>query len=249
MDGKIFINYRRADSIAVAGRLRDRFAEIFGRDKVFMDVDDIPIGFDFVDDLEKQVAACDAMLSIVGPNWLDAKDMAGQLRLGNPGDYVTIEIKEALARNTPVIPVLVDGTPMPTMEQLPDPLKPFARRNAFPLRNTNFGSDADALIKKMGEALGGELGAPPSKRQLDNYTMPLSAFETLTKISGWFLRQGTIWLSILKDPKEYIARIDIDSSKAFGDSIQRGHDLALKPIRRDKSNYYHRGAGVGGSFV
>jgi hypothetical protein len=154
MAGKIFINYRRADSIAVAGRLRDRLAEIFGRDKIFMDVEDIPIGCDFVDDLEKQVAACDAMLSIVGPNWLSAKDAAGQPRLGNPGDYVTIEVKTALARKIPVIPVLVDGTAMPTAEQLPDSLKLFARRNAFLLRNTNFGGDAGALVKKMREALG-----------------------------------------------------------------------------------------------
>ena len=82
----------------MAGRLHDRLAEIFGRDKIFMDVEDIPIGCDFVDDLEKQVAACDAMLSIVGPNWLSAKDAAGQPRLGNPGDYVTIEVETALAR-------------------------------------------------------------------------------------------------------------------------------------------------------
>jgi hypothetical protein len=44
MAGKIFINYRREDSIAIAGRLHDRLAETFGRDNVFMDVDNIPVG-------------------------------------------------------------------------------------------------------------------------------------------------------------------------------------------------------------
>jgi hypothetical protein len=32
---KIFINYRRDDSIAIAGRLHDRLAEAFGRDNLF----------------------------------------------------------------------------------------------------------------------------------------------------------------------------------------------------------------------
>ena len=35
MAGKIFINYRRDDSIAAAGRLHDRLAEAFGRDPDF----------------------------------------------------------------------------------------------------------------------------------------------------------------------------------------------------------------------
>ena len=32
MAGKIFINYRRDDSIGMAGRLHDRLAQTFGRD-------------------------------------------------------------------------------------------------------------------------------------------------------------------------------------------------------------------------
>ena len=48
MAGKIFINYRRDDSI-VAGRLHDRLAETFGRDNLFMDVDNIPVGINFED--------------------------------------------------------------------------------------------------------------------------------------------------------------------------------------------------------
>ena len=35
MAGKIFINYRRNDSIATAGRLHDRLVEAFGGDNLF----------------------------------------------------------------------------------------------------------------------------------------------------------------------------------------------------------------------
>jgi len=36
MAGKVFISYRRDDSIAAAGRLHDRLAKTFGRNNVFM---------------------------------------------------------------------------------------------------------------------------------------------------------------------------------------------------------------------
>ena len=38
MAGKIFINYRREDSIGTAGRLHDRLAQVFGRKNLFVDV-------------------------------------------------------------------------------------------------------------------------------------------------------------------------------------------------------------------
>jgi hypothetical protein len=63
MAGKIFINYRREDSISTAGRLHDRLAQTFGRKNLFMDVDHIPAGVDFVDCLSCRVAACDVFLA------------------------------------------------------------------------------------------------------------------------------------------------------------------------------------------
>jgi TIR domain len=98
MAGKIFINYRRDDAISTAGRLHDRLAQTFGRNNLFMDVDHIPAGVDFVDYLHSQVAACDVFLAVIGPNWLDAKDDSGRRRFDNPDDFVTIEIAAALAR-------------------------------------------------------------------------------------------------------------------------------------------------------
>src|SRR5262245_14781790 len=112
MADKIFINYRRDDSPVTAVRLHDRLAQTFGRDQLFMDVDNIPVGIDFEKHLNSQVAACDAMLVVIGPNWLNAKDDAGQPRLQQPDDFVAIEIAAARSRDIRVIPVLVDGAGM-----------------------------------------------------------------------------------------------------------------------------------------
>src|SRR5262245_2007383 len=113
MARKIFISYRREDSISTAGRLHDRLAKTFGRKNLFMDVDHIPAGVDFVDYLQRQVAACDVFLAVIGPNWLDAKDDNGGRQFDNHEDFVRIEIAAALARNIRVIPVLIDGASPP----------------------------------------------------------------------------------------------------------------------------------------
>src|SRR5260370_37483262 len=110
----IFINYRRDDSISTAGRLHDRLAQTFGRKNLFMDVDHIPAGVDFVDYLHSQEAACDVVLAVIGPNWLNAKDDLGRRRFDNPDDVVTIESAAALARNIRVIPVLDHVARAPT---------------------------------------------------------------------------------------------------------------------------------------
>jgi hypothetical protein len=150
---KIFINYRRDDSIGMAGRLHDRLAQTFGRDNLFMDVDHIPVGADFVTYLNDQVAACDVILVVIGPNWLRVKDKTGQRRLHQADDFVAIEIAAALSRDIRVIPVLVEGARMPKASDLPDSLKPLARRQAIEMRHAHFGRDAEALLARMGEAL------------------------------------------------------------------------------------------------
>jgi adenylate cyclase len=154
MSDKIFINYRREDSIGTAGRLRDRLAEAFGEESLFMDVDNIPAGDDFAADLNNQVTACRVFLAVIGPNWLDAKDESGVRRLDNPDDFVTIEIAAALARgDIRIIPVLVDNAPMPKADKLPESIKPLVRRNAVELRNSQFRRDAEMLVAIMRETL------------------------------------------------------------------------------------------------
>ena len=143
-------------SAHIAGRLHDALASTFGRNKLFMDVDNIPVGRDFEDYLKSQVTACDAMLAVIGPNWIDGKNETGQRRLDNPDDFVAIEIGAALARNIPVVPVLVDGARMPKANELPDSLKLLARRQAVQVRHTNFSSDAESLVRRLREALGME---------------------------------------------------------------------------------------------
>jgi len=153
MPGKIFINYRRDISAAAAGRLSDRLVQHFDLD-IFMDIDGIEPGVDFVKALDDQVAQCSAFIAVIGPGWADLKNAEGQRRLDQANDHVRIEIESALKRDIRVIPVLVDGAGMPKAELLPDSLKPLSRRNAVTLSHQRFGAEVDELARALERALG-----------------------------------------------------------------------------------------------
>ena len=145
----VFISYRRADSAPYAGRLYDRLSARFGADQVFMDVDDIPPGEDFGAHIEAKVASCDAMVTVIGTNWLTLRNDNDQLRLSDPEDFVGLEISLALERNILVIPALVGGARMPSLKDLPSPLKKLAQRNAVTLDDEDFQRDAEQLIQAL----------------------------------------------------------------------------------------------------
>lgn len=86
---KIFINYRREDSQAWAGRLSDRIEERFQPDQIFMDIDMEP-GVDFVKEIEVAVQSCDVLIAVIGQRWLSVTDEAQQRRIDSEQDWVRL---------------------------------------------------------------------------------------------------------------------------------------------------------------
>jgi hypothetical protein len=146
---RIFINYRRDDTAGIAGRLHDHLAKSLPRSAIFMDVDTMLPGVDFVKQIEAQVGQCDVLLAVMGRRWMEAVQERATTRARNDKDYVRIEVASALSRDIPVIPVLVDGATMPDEEDLPDDLKSLARRHAVELRHTRFTADAGAIVSAL----------------------------------------------------------------------------------------------------
>jgi hypothetical protein len=154
MAAKVFLCYRRDDSAAFTGRVQDRLVQEFGRDLLFMDVDAIPLGVNFVTALHEAVAECEVLLAVIGPNWLEARDDARARRLDDPDDFVRIEIGAALQRNIPVIPILQGGAKVPRTNQLPEDLKELPLRNGLDVRNSSFHSDLEPLVQGLKTKLG-----------------------------------------------------------------------------------------------
>lgn len=146
---RIFISYRRDDSAGYAGRLYDRLATHFGADNIFMDIDTLRPGQNFVRVIEEAVDSCDALVALIGKQWLTITDKEGLRRLDNPHDYVRLEIQTALDRDILVIPALVRDAAMPRSTTLPDELAPLAQRHALQLSDTRFHDDVDVLIQTI----------------------------------------------------------------------------------------------------
>ncbi len=145
---KIFISYRRGDSIAYAGRIHDHLSQHFGADEVFMDIGGIAPGEDFVNVLDARVADSDVVIALIGPGWLNASDERGR-RIDQPDDFVRYELAAALEQGKRLIPVLVSGARMPGADQLPPALARLARCQAHPVDDSRFAYDLDALIRTL----------------------------------------------------------------------------------------------------
>jgi hypothetical protein len=148
MTKNIFLSYRRDDSRGYTNAIYTLLELHFPADSIFMDVDTLIPGSDFVQSLEEAVEACDIFLAIIGPRWENIEDHKGLRRLENPEDFVRIEVAHALKRGIPVIPILVDGAQMPFSENLPDNIKELARRHAFSIGD-HMRSDVQRLIKVL----------------------------------------------------------------------------------------------------
>lgn len=145
----IFISYRREETAAYAGRLRDRLIQEFGADQVFMDVDTIDLGVDFTEVIENAVSDVDVLLCVMGSEWASLTDESGKRRVDDPADFVRVEVASALKRNIRVIPVLVKDAKMPSANQLPPDLSALVKRNALQLGDARFHSDVDLLVQSL----------------------------------------------------------------------------------------------------
>src|SRR5262245_22905959 len=98
----IFISYRRSDSQDVTGRIYDRLVARFSRERVFKDVDSIPLGVSFPLHIKQMLSKTSMALVIIGPSWLNARDEQGRRRLDDPNDLVRLEVEAALRAGIPV---------------------------------------------------------------------------------------------------------------------------------------------------
>ncbi len=163
---KIFISYRRADSSQITGRIYDKLVGAFGSGNIFKDVDSIPLGSDFKQEIDKAIAQCDFLIAVIGTKWLSIADATGRRRLDDPSDLVRIEIERGLQQKMGVIPLFVDGAVMPGPKELPEPLKKLAFRNGAAIRpDPDFHRDMDRVIRAMKKAVEGKEPAVKAKKE------------------------------------------------------------------------------------
>src|SRR5438046_403723 len=84
---RIFVSYRRQDTAVHAGYLAQTLGSL-GAGDVFLDVEEMTLGEDFVERIHYEVGRCDVLMVLIGRAWLEAPDADGRPRLWNPLDWV-----------------------------------------------------------------------------------------------------------------------------------------------------------------
>src|SRR4051812_2152682 len=188
MASRIFISYRREDAASDAGRLADHLSRRFGADRVFLDVDAIDPGTDFVQVLHTSLQDTAAVLIVIGPRWSSLTGTDGTRRLDSPSDFVRLEVAAALGRTIPVVPVLVQGAKMPRSEDLPAALAPLATRQAVTLDYEEFHDDANRLCDRLAPIIG---FGTPGRRSLIRRWWPAGAVVAVLAVgAGYVLTRG-----------------------------------------------------------
>ena len=181
VDGKIFISYRRKDAGGVAGRLSDTLGTYFGDNRVFRDIEDIAGGADFGNVIEQNLKSADAVIVLIGSEWLSMTDSEGRRRLDDPNDWVAQEIAVAIELGIPIYPVLIEDTPMPREEELPEKLTPLLRYNALAISDNRWKYD----VLRLGKIISFDIPSA-SERKLDivRALISFTLFASLTVTAG-----------------------------------------------------------------
>jgi TIR domain/WD40-like Beta Propeller Repeat len=156
---RIFISYRRKDSKPWSDRMYPVLVKAFGKRNVFKDVVNIGAGQNFRAVIERAVFSADVVLIVIGQQWVTITDKTGQKRLENPDDFVRLEAEMALRHGKIVIPVLIDGTQMPSSTDLPSTLINIPSLNGANVRgDPDFDPDMRQLILAIRKQVGREWG-------------------------------------------------------------------------------------------
>lgn len=143
---RIFLSYRREDSIDVVGRMYDRLERTFGKENIFWDQSSIPAGASWRSQIFNFLETGGTCLIIIGPKWLQSFQQRPP-----ESDVLLDEIKFALNRSSVrVIPVLVSGASMPPKADLPSEIDALSGLQAAPMRSgADFERDIQNLMRQI----------------------------------------------------------------------------------------------------
>lgn len=112
---RIFVNYRREDTLGTAGALASSLRASLEGGNVFFD-GALESGQPWPDEIRNALQRSSVVLVLIGKRWLTAADDYGARRIDKEDDWVRVEILTALDAGKAVMPVLVDGALPPPAE-------------------------------------------------------------------------------------------------------------------------------------
>ena len=89
------------------------------------------------------------MVVLIGNAWLLVEDRAGRRRLDVPKDWVRQEIEVALRRDIPIIPVRLQGAPMPSEDELPTSIADLTGFQSTEVTDSRWAFDLGLLVQAI----------------------------------------------------------------------------------------------------
>jgi WD40 repeat protein len=238
----IFLSYRRGDTQWAARGIYDRLATSFDRRNVFRDLDAIPAGVRFRDYIEKKLSESDVFLLLIGKTWALYQDETGRRRLEQPRDPVRLEVETALRLGIPIIPVLVEGAPMPTERDLVPSIVDLLEFNAAEVSDSRWEYDVDKLLQAINEAVGRSprAGEPTSANASTPSVAPSTALEERDTQSRTAQIQPDVG-------SEVAVATGVDNSSSTGNALDpttRNHETTFEQHTPARATGRERSIGV-----
>ena len=228
----IFLSYRRADTIAYAGRLTEALERRFGHGSVFQDIEAIAPGSNFAEAIDAAIARCAVCVVLIGDSWIEERTEAGMRRLDDPHDFVRLEVSSALRKDTPVLPVLVEGARMPTENALPPELRPLARLQALEISDTRWDYDVERVANAIRRLAGG-MSLQRSRRAV----VFGAGGVLLAALAGFGAYR------MLSRPPDVAGRWNL-ANGSFWTVLQDGRNVAIEETHYESKQVWKRGSGV-----
>lgn len=147
----VFISYSRNRIADLAGRVFERLASHYGRDRVFFDQSrrSNPLGQSFPDTLKRSLLNSRVVVLLIDASW--------KQKISEPVDpnenWVLLEAEYALHHQCVCLPVFVNGEPMLDREMLPPNLRTLRLTNAAELNSSSFERDIKEVVEALDRAL------------------------------------------------------------------------------------------------
>ena len=236
---KIYISHQPAENTSLVKPIRDRLIAAFGESSLIPDLQEIHTGSNFREILNEEVNKWDVMLVIIGPKWASMTDDQSNRLLFNPRDKTRIEVETGLNRDDiMIIPVLVGGADMPTLEELPESLGRLTYLNAISIRDyPDFDIDMERLTRDLrrpqgfGEYLPYIGGAKSPEQVIFTAFHPKEA-----RVLGWhtllvYIHTLSAFHRVEQDVARFMDQIKIPKkiTQASTSRLSRGTEITIIP--------------------
>lgn len=229
----IFINYRSVDAKYGAAATYELLAARFSADRIFLDNQSIGLGTGYPARLRMALESMRVLLVLIGPRWLSTCATDEQrLLIERDDDWVRYEIRRALRRGIPIVPVLLDGASLPTATRLPADIRKLVHYQAVKIRHESLGRDvgrlADGLARLVPAADTRAVGVhhePATAAPLVPRQLP-PAVRTFVGRAAERAELDAVLRSAAEDPAVSAAIVTVDGTAGVGKTcfaVRWGH--------------------------